>query len=301
MKRHFILSLIILTHFVSYSQELKVTLSEDKNKVNRDVGNGVSTIVFESTIKNLIISDDFNDERLEVADNLTFFLINPESETYVNELGYPKRTFMLKTPATSEYILETGQIFPNTVLYYTVTLPHQFPFTISAEYLFTKSSSYGLRLSCGKQFGGYLSYKWGTYNPSGHNISDVTTDTDLTHAKYLGKIRTSITGGARFGVLTKNIKNFQNALYILIGGGYGTYGRQWENDTQVDGNVYFYTDYMKGFNGELSLQLMMCDWIAFSVGADMLISKGKVSLDYMIGVGLNLNFNKLKKKKHDYF
>lgn len=54
---------------------------------------------------------------------------------------------------------------------------------------------------------------------------------------------------------------------------------------------------MKGFDAELALQVMACDWLSLSAGADMLIAKGNVSIDYMLGLGINLNFSKLKKKK----
>lgn len=282
--------LLCVSVMVLNAQELKINLSTDKNKINRDTRNGIATIAFESSIKNLNIVNEMEDEKIDISDELVFYLIQPETDEYVQQLGYPRRTFLLKASNTNEYVLETPEIRPNTVTYYIVTLQNKFPFSLSAEYLFTQSSKYGIRLSIGNKFGGYVSYKWGEYIASGKNLEEIHTDTDLTNAKNLGFIRTSITAGVRFGLLHKNISNSQYGLYLLLGGGYGEYGRQWRNPTQVEGNIYFYSDYMKGFNGELALQMTLCDWFTFSAGADILVDKGKVSIDYMLGIGANLNF-----------
>lgn len=297
--KHIILSIIMIFSgmLLSNGQELKVIQSPDKNKVNIDARNGVSTIVFKSNIKDLEIDNDFGDEKIEASKDMTFYLIEPESEEDVIEYGYPQRTFILKNPKTSEYVLKISEIRPNTVFYYTVVMPNLFPLSLSAEYLFAKSSKYGIRLSCGKQFGGYLSYKWGEYSPSGNNLNNVYSDADLTDAQYLGHIRKSITVGARFGILHKNIRKHNYGLYLLVGGGYGEYGRQWKNPTQIEGNVYFYSDYMKGFDGELVLQTMIFDWMTLSAGVDMLVDKGNISTDYMLGFGFNLNLSNLRKKK----
>lgn len=294
-----VLILILCESFPMLSQELKVTLSEDKKKVLRDFSNGISAVVFETPLKDLTIINEWDDERITLDDNQTLFLIQPVPDSTAIELGYPKRGFLLKTPHTGEYLLETDEIFPNTVLHYTVVIPNRFPLTLSAEYLFSQSAKYGVRLSVGTQFGAYLSYKWGDYRPSGNNIDKVNIDSDLSNTKKLGYIRTSITAGARVGLIYKEHRNHMgNAIYILIGGGYGEYGRQWENPIQIAGNKYFYSDYIKGFDGELAAQFMLFDWCTMSVGADMLIGKGRVSVDYMLGIGLNLNLTKLRKNKH---
>ena len=297
MKKAFLVLIAFLALWPVSAQELKVTLSPDKNKIHRDAGKGFATVVFDAPIKQLSIDNDQNDERIEVSKGLTFFLIPPMPEENVKSMGYPRRTFLLKTPETSEVKVDTPELFPNTVTYYTVVLTNQFPLSFSAEFLFSASAKYGVRISMGKQFGGYVSYKWGEYSPSGINLDNVQTDVDLTNATKLGYIRKSITAGARIGLFNKNIRRTNNGLYLLVGGGYGEYGRQWKNPTQIEGNVYFYSDYMKGFDAELALQVMACDWLSLSAGADMLIAKGNVSIDYMLGLGINLNFSKLKKKK----
>lgn len=284
-------------HLVTSAQELKVTLSPDQRKVNIDTRAGVSSIVFESSIKGLTISSNFGDECIVSSDGKIFFRVLPDDREYVKEYGYPRRSFIINAPNCSEYILETPEILPNTVIFYSVTLQDKFTMGISAEYIISKSSKYGVRVSGGKRFGGYISYKWDSYRPSGNNIDEICTDGDVTNAKYLGYIRRSIMTGARLGLLHKNTNELKPTLYLLVGGGYGEYGRQWKNPTQLEGNIYFFSDYMKGFDGELTLQATFFDLLTISAGTDMLIVKGKISIDYMFGLGINLNLTNMRKKK----
>lgn len=296
-----LLSILLLfsSCLMCFSQELKVMESPDKNKIDREVSNGIASIIFDSKVKDLYISNELNDERIDLHDGRTIFLIKPEADSVVQEIGYPRRDYILKTPKTSEYLLSLKDIMPKQVYYYTVTLPNKFPLTLSAEYLFSKSTNYGFRIAFGKQIGGYVSYRWGKYKPSGNSIDNITTDGDISQAKYLGYIREAITGGVRIGVLHKDVWKTKFGLYLLVGGGYGTYGRQWQNPTELEGNIYFYSDFIKGFNGDLAIQCTLGNWIVLSAGADAIFSKQRTSFDYLLGIGLNLNFTKLFKKKSE--
>lgn len=280
----------------SYSQTLKVELSPDKSKVDRSVTNGTATIFFDSNVKDLSIvcTDENPDEQIQMIGNKFWVMhINPKKDIDLD--GFCYRNFLLRSPSSTEYYLTTPEIGNNQVLYYTVLLPNQFSTTLSVEYLFSKTTMHGIRLSFGKRIGGYISYKWGKYRPSGNNVDKITTDGDLSHAKLLGNIRTSITGGLRLGLL-KNIK-YKSGLYLLAGGGYGEYGRQWENPTRLENNIYFYSDYIKGFDGELALQCVLMNWLTLSAGGDVILGNGRVSVDYQLGVGINLNLDKLNKKR----
>lgn len=297
--RHFLLTLVLCAISIEIvcAQDIKVTLSPDKGKINRDVKDGVATVFFESAIKNLVIDNDEGDERISTPNGLIIYLIEPRSTDDINLLGYPKRDFFLKAPNVPEYMLSIDEIFPNTVLYYTVTLPNRFSTYISAEYLLSKTSPYGLRVSFGKQFGGYVSYKWGRYKKRGVNIAHVTDDNNLTGATDLGYIRTGITGGVRLGFMHKpNI-----SLYALVGGGYGEYGRLWSNLRLVSNDTYFYSDYIKGFEGDAAFQCVLFKWMALSIGTDLVVGNGNVSVDYQIGVGINLDCDKYfhHRKAHE--
>jgi hypothetical protein len=144
----------------------------------------------------------------------------------------------------------------------------------------------------GGRFGGYLAYKWGKYFKAGTNIDDYTYDTDVSHAKELGYIRRAYTGGIRLGLVKKKLP-----LYAYLGGGYGEYGRQWENLTEINKNIYFHSDYLRGFEGEIGLSCVLFDWVSISAGTSALFAKGKMSVDFQVCAGLSLNQTKLFKRK----
>ena len=294
----FVVLLLMIAGNVS-GQELRVTPSKAP-AVDRSTRDGVSTIIFSSTIDDLKVTTTFEDEVMVVSGggkSLFHILYVDPQEDLRNEMEISERTITLSCSKSADYTFTTPELYPNQVLYYSVVLPDTFIPSVTAEYLFTKTAEHGVRLSLGKRFGGYISYKWGEYKPSGGNIADVTDDYDLTQAKELGYIRTSITGGVRLGLIQKDWLSSKYSLYLLLGGGYGEYGRQWSNLYVVDNSTYFFSDYIKGFNGEISLQCTFFDWLCLSCGADMIVSRGVLSLDYMVGIGISYSFNKFNKNK----
>ena len=114
------------------AQSLKVTLSPDERKVNRNTKNGVSTVVFDSKVKGLSIDNGTDDQWMKPSDNMYVYLIDTQKDlTRGYELS--QRTFILNSPKSSEYLLEIEEILPNQVLYYTVVLPEQYPNNLSCE------------------------------------------------------------------------------------------------------------------------------------------------------------------------
>lgn len=284
--RRLFLLLFLLCVIPSYSQKLKVKEGAGDN-IGRQLGDSMAMVMFRSDVKGLTIENDANDSLL-IQDNNTVFYIDVGKEINEDGAEFCSRRFQLYCPKTSQYELSIEDIQPKQVFFYTVVLPDYFPLSLSAEYLYTKTSKHGIRLSFGKRFGFYVAYKWGDYKKAGADISLVTYDYDVTRAKMLGYIRNAITGGMRFGMLRKE----KISAYLLFGGGYGEYGRQWQNPFEIENNIYFYSDYIKGFDGEISCQCILFDWLCVSVGADMLMGKGKISLDYQLGAGVNIPLGK---------
>lgn len=298
MRKIIALTYLAFSLSICYAQSLKVELSPDKSKVDRSTSNGTATVFFDSNIDDLtvICTDERPDEPIQkIGKKVWFTHVNVKEDMELDGVCY--RNFLLKSKSSAEYYLTTPEIGYNQVLYYTVVLPDRFAKTLTAEYLFTKSASHGIRLSFGTRFGGYVSYKWGAYKKSGCNIADVHEDYDITRSKELGYIRTSITGGLRLGLIQKDVWKIPFGMHLLVGGGYGEYGRQWSNPMLVDGSSYFYSDYIKGFDGEIAMQLSLYDWLCASFGTELIVGNGKISVDYMIGLGVNLNFDKLAKIK----
>ena len=279
-----------------HAQTLKVELSPDKSKVDRSVSNGTATIFFDSNVNELsIVSTDQNpDEQIQrIGDKFWVMHVNPKKDIELDNVCY--RNFLLKCPSSAEYYLTTPEIGNNQVLYYTVILPDRFPSTISAEWLISGATGKGFRIGYGKRYGVYFSYKWGKYKPSGNNISDIMEDCNLSSAKELGYIRESYIVGARIGLF--QYKWCQ--AFALIGGGYGKYGRQWQNPTKVGDNIYFYSDYIKGFNGNVAFLFVLTNSYTISIGTDIILSKGKTNMDFELGIGYGFtttNWFKHKKK-----
>lgn len=274
------------------AQTLKVELSPDKSKVDRSVNNGTSTIFFDSNVDNLSIvcTDEKSDETIQqIGKKVWFMHIDPKKDIDIEGICY--RNFLLKSPSSTEYYLTTPEIGNNQVLYYTVVLPDKFPVRLAAEYIYSGSAFHGVRFSYGGRYGIYVGYKWGRYYKYGHLIDDITDDVNIANAKELGYIRSSYTAGLRMGLNARYVP-----FYLYVGGGYGTYGRQWENPVEVGDNIYFYSDYVKGFETEIGLSVDFKS-IYLSVGADALVGGGKLSIDYILGIGLSLDIQKLFKSK----
>lgn len=292
------LCFLLFSHTLLNAQTLQVTLSPDNSKVDRSVSNGTATIFFDSNVDdlNIICTDQNPDEPIQKIGNKMWFMhVNPKKDLDLD--GFCYRNFLLKSPLSTEYYLSTPEIGFNQVLYYIVVLPNQFSTAFSAEYLFSKTAKHGFRLSFGKRIGGYVSYKWGEYKKKGVNIDKLTEDYNVANANKLGGIRISVTAGLCLGLFQKEIGTSRSALYLLIGGGYGEYGRQWVNQHLVGNSTYFYSDYVKGFDGEAAVKCVLFDWLSCSAGVELVFGNGKVSTDYQIGLGIDVNFDKSFKRK----
>ncbi len=272
------------------AQSLKVIRDPHTRLIDRGKSEGIATIVFDSKVKNLEISVNGPHELIRLSPKSFIYRVDPKKD--IENWECCQRTFTLKSPKSNIH-REELDISPNTMYYYTVILPEQYPQNFSAEYLLSKTAMHGVRVAYGKRYGVYLSYKWGEYKKSGADIAAVTEDYDVTRAKELGYVRTAITGGLRLGVLHST----KASLYLLLGGGYGEYGRQWQNPLEVDKSIYFHSDYFKGFEGNLACQSVLWDWLCLSAGADMLVGNGHFSVDYQLGIGVNLNMDKLFKRR----
>lgn len=290
------LLLIIITAPLISARDLRVTLSPDDRKVNRNTSDGVATIVFDSHVKGLTINDGTDDQWTQISENMFVFYVDTKRDLE-REMEFSQRDFILHAPDCPEYLLEIKPIQPNAVLYYTVTIPDNYPLMLTAEYMYGLSSPYGVRISFGKRYGGYFSYRWGKYKKSGADIDNVTVNYDVKSAKEVGYIRTCITGGLNVGLLNRN----WGQLFLYAGGGYGEYGRQWKNVVKVDGSRYFYSDYIRGVEAELGARLVYSS-VTLSVGADILSGHGKVSAEVQVGLGISLSsrvFDKLLRRKRN--
>lgn len=196
-------------------------------------------------------------------------------------------------PLSAQFGIFSGRTSRQQYTLITTRKPEGFPVRLSVEYLYSKTGYHGVRAAYGGRIGIYGAYKWGEYYKAGVNIDDYGLDTEVSRAKELGYIRRAYTGGVRLGLNKKTVP-----LYAYLGGGYGEYGRQWQNPTEIDGNIYFHSDYIKGFEGELGLSCVLFDFISISAGTSAVFGNGKMSVDYQLCAGISLNQTKLFKRKH---
>ena len=119
-----------------------------------------------------------------------------------------------------------------------------------------------------------------------------TEDNDVSHATKLGYIRRAITAGVQIGLNKKLIP-----FYVYLGGGYGEYGRQWRNLTELNKNIYFHSDYVKGIEGEAGVSCVLYDWLSISAGGSAVFASGKMSADFQLCAGISIDQKKLFKRK----
>jgi hypothetical protein len=277
-----------------HGQNLKVVQSPS-DRIYRDTKEGHALVLFDSAIENLTVESSIRDKQWKDKRNgRELIFIEPRvSQDTIFHIPNERR-YLLKADNTNEYCLAIENMQPKNVYYYVVTLKEQIPLTVALEYNFAGDRCNGIKASIGRRFGGYLNYQWGKYLPSGNNIDDIKTDTDITKAQCLGYIKTLIVGGVRACVNQKIIP-----VYVNVGGGYGVYGRQWENPTIFDGSKYFYSDYIKG--GAIEAGVTVCipnlliEFInpTISIGVDAIMNKSRVSVDYQLGFGLSVNMSYL--------
>jgi hypothetical protein len=268
-------------------QQLKVAQSKIIS-IDRATSNGVATIIIESAVPDLDISTTFDDTFLVSpgkGEILNYYLyVDPQKEI---EMGFDAcyRKIIIKSASSSEIEIQTPIIQPNQVIHYFVSLIEVFPITLSAEYVYSPTSRCGTRISFGGKYGGYLEYKWGKYIKAGDCIDGFDKDVDIGMAEELGFIRKSYLAGMRIGITKKIFP-----IYLFMGGGYGEYGRQWKNATKVGNSVYFYSDYLRGVDMEIGISATFWNYFNLSVGAEMLLSNGKISSDFLIGAGVVIPF-----------
>ena len=198
-----------------------------------------------------------------------------------------KRTLYISAPGFIREELKLA-LSNKQKLYFTVFPPEEnklrFYPGMLIEYVYSGSAMYGGRLAFGKRVGIYFGYKTSLLEREGVDIEDVTSFYDVSRAEEKGYIRESITGGFRLGVV--------RWLYLYLGGGYGEYGRLWENPMAIEGGQKFTSDYSKAPEAELGLALRMGNF-SLSAGANALFGD-KLMCDYTVSAGFYINFRKKK-------
>ena len=138
---------------------------------------------------------------------------------------------------------------------------------------------FGLRMSAGRRWGGYLSFKFSGQKREGFNADEIGKDVDVSKKTYLGRIRNSYMAGVKYGIISRDYP-----LYAYLGFGYGDDGSQRSNGKKGKERVSYYNNYTNGFEGELGANRVLFDFLSLSMGADVLFGH-RVAFDINCTIG----------------
>ena len=195
-----------------------------------------------------------------------------------------KRRFILHTPYTKDVELtvpEKDKELRQAVYEYKVRVLDYFPMRLACEADVVRIRDYfGIRMSAGKRWGGYLSFKIGTRKKEGINANEQDDKSVLSKKVFEGRIRNSYMAGVKYGIVSRAYP-----VYAYLGVGYGDEGFQYSNGKKEGrGRVDNYYDYTNGFESEIGFNYVLFDFVSFSMGAEVLFGR-RIVLDINFGIG----------------
>ena len=138
------------------------------------------------------------------------------------------RSFVLHTPYTKDLELTVpgkDNQLSQAIYEYKVRMIDYFPLRVACEVDVVRLRDYfGLRMSAGRRWGGYLSFKFSGQKREGFNADEIGKEMDVSKKTYLGRIRNSYMAGIKYGIISRDYP-----LYAYLGFGYGDDGSQRSN------------------------------------------------------------------------
>ena len=193
------------------------------------------------------------------------------------------RCFVLHTPYTKDLELTVpgkDKQLSQAIYEYKVRMIDYFPLRVACEVDVVRLRDYfGLRMSAGKRWGGYLSFKFSGQKREGFNADEIGKDVDVSKKTYLGRIRNSYMAGVKYGIISRDYP-----LYAYLGFGYGDDGSQRSNGKKGKERVAYYNNCTNGFEGELGANWVFFDFLSLSMGADVLFGH-RVAFDINCTIG----------------
>ena len=193
------------------------------------------------------------------------------------------RSFVLHTPYTKDLELTVpgkDNQLSQAIYEYKVRMIDYFPLRVACEVDVVRLRDYfGLRMSAGRRWGGYLSFKFSGQKREGFNADEIGKDVDVSKKTYLGRIRNSYMAGIKYGIISRDYP-----LYAYLGLGYGDEGSQRSNGKKGKERVAYYNNYTNGFEGELGANWVLFDFLSLSMGADVLFGH-RIAFDINCTIG----------------
>ena len=193
------------------------------------------------------------------------------------------RCFVLHTPYTKELELTVpgkDKQLSQAIYEYKVRMIDYFPLRVACEVDVVRLRDYfGLRMSAGRRWGGYLSFKFSGQKREGFNADEIGKEMDVSKKTYLGRIRNSYMAGIKYGIISRDYP-----LYAYLGIGYGDDGSQRSNGKKGKDRVAYYNNYTNGFEGEVGANWVLFDFLSLSMGADVLFGH-RIAFDINCTIG----------------
>lgn len=197
------------------------------------------------------------------------------------------RCFVLHTPYTKDLELTVpgkDKQLSQAIYEYKVRMIDYFPLRVACEVDVVRLRDYfGLRMSAGRRWGGYLSFKFSGQKREGFNADEIGKDVDVSKKTYLGRIRNSYMAGVKYGIISRDYP-----LYAYLGFGYGDDGSQRSNGKKGKERVAYYNNYTNGFEGEVGANWVLFDFLSLSMGADVLFGH-RVAFDINCTIGFSVD------------
>ncbi len=194
------------------------------------------------------------------------------------------RHFVLHTPYTKDVELIVpgkDKELRQAVYEYKVRVIDYFPMRLACEVDVVRLRDYfGLRMSAGKRWGGYVSFKFSGQKREGFNADEIGGEVDLGKKTKLGRIRNSYMAGVKYGIVSRDYP-----VYLYLGAGYGDDGSQQSSGKKKgEGRVIYYTNYTSGFETEIGANVMLFDFLSLSMGADAIVGR-RIAFDINCTIG----------------
>ena len=170
-------------------------------------------------------------------------------------LGSIKKDLELTVPGKDKQLSQA-------IYEYKVRMIDYFPLRVACEVDVVRLRDYfGLRMSAGRRWGGYLSFKFSGQKREGFNADEIGKEMDVSKKTYLGRIRDSYMAGVKYGIISRDYP-----LYAYLGFGYGEDGSQRSNGKKGKERVSYYNNYTYGFEGEVGTNWVLFDFLSLSMG-----------------------------------
>ena len=198
------------------------------------------------------------------------------------------RRFILHTPYTKDVELtvpEKDKELRQAVYEYKVRVLDYFPMRLACEADVVRIRDYfGIRMSAGKRWGGYLSFKIGTRKKEGINANEQDDKSVLSKKVFEGRIRNSYMAGVKYGIVSRAYP-----VYAYLGVGYGDEGFQYSNGKKKGkGRVAYYNVYTHGLESEIGINYVLFDFLSISMGTDCIFAR-RVAFDVNITIGVSID------------